>query len=448
MQGVLMIDSGRDYAAEGNRKEVQMPWRKYPSIEGMYGPIYKLSKGIKVRRDWRRQWIIDINVKGERRNRSIGEGREGLVKAIKAAEAIVKRMGSVAPKAPAQQPAEPMKPAFIACATEWYQDNQNRWSPETVTRYEEILRLHVEPLDIYKQPIDRVTRNQVKQHLRALSKNRSPALVEAVHAVVSSIFEEAIDSGLTRDNPARRLLKKILPKKHQRNLKEAAALTVPERDRLMAAAQNICSPSMRLALMVMAFMGLRLGEALAMRLRHLDFNRMLYHVTESYKTGVFRKPKGGKSRLVDIPAFFVADLEAHVAYLRKERLKFGIGGPVDALIVDPEDGHTPFSQRDVQCELRRACKAAGLEIRNPHDLRHTYATILLMAGVSPAYVQKQLGHSSISMTVDIYGHWIPGEGRAGLEAALTGGSGDTFLQKPVRKLRIIAYKNERASVTN
>jgi hypothetical protein len=83
----------------------------------------------------------------------------------------------------------------------------------------------------------------------------------------------------------------------------------------------------------------------------------------------------------------------------------------------------PFSQRDVQCELRRVCKAAGLEVRNPHDLRHTYATTLLMAGMSPAYVQRQLGHSSIAITVDIYGHWIPGEGRAGLEAALAGGAG-------------------------
>ena len=52
------------------------------------------------------------------------------------------------------------------------------------------------------------------------------------------------------------------------------------------------------------------------------------------------------------------------------------------------------SQQDVKCELRRACLAAGLEVRTPHDLRHAYATILLMAGVSPAYVQKQLGHSS------------------------------------------------------
>jgi len=92
----------------------------------------------------------------------------------------------------------------------------------------------------------------------------------------------------------------------------------------------------------------------------------------------------------------------------------GIGSPVD--------GHSPFSQRIVQCELRRPCKAAGFKVKNPQGLRHAYARILLMAGVSPAYVQKQLGHSSVSMTVDINAHWVPGDGWAGLEAALTGGS--------------------------
>jgi integrase len=396
---------------------------------------------------------MEITRKGQRKSVTMGSGPEGLAKAIQAAEQVAKRLRSAASKTSSVEPAEPNKPTFVACAKEWYGDNQNRWSQETVTRYEAILRLHIEPRNIYRQPIDRVTRNQVKQQLRDLSKLRSPALVEAVHAVVSSIFEEAIDTGLIRDNPSRRLLRKILPKEHQRNVKDAAPMTIAERDRLMAVAQSTCPPSMRLALMVMAFMGVRLGEALAIRLKHLDFDRMLYHVTESFKEGVFRKPKGGKSRFVDIPAFLAAELEAHVAYLRKERLKLGIGGPVDALLVNPKDGHSPFSQRDVQCELKRACKAAGLEVRNPHDLRHTYATTLLMAGVSPAYVQKQLGHSSISMTVDIYGHWVPGEGRAGLEAALAGGvrtgaGGCKIVPIPVPNLQISANENAMASVTN
>ncbi len=68
--------------------------------------------------------------------------------------------------------------------------------------------------------------------------------------------------------------------------------------------------------------------------------------------------------------------------------------------------------------MKRACISAKLRRRTPHDLRHTYATLLLMGHMSPAYVQKQLGHHSITMTVDIYGHWIPGEGRDGLEKVL------------------------------
>ncbi len=64
--------------------------------------------------------------------------------------------------------------------------------------------------------------------------------------------------------------------------------------------------------------------------------------------------------------------------------------------------------------------SARLRTRNPHDLRHTYATMLLMDHYSPAYVQKQLGHSSISITVDIYGHWIPGEGKKDLVKTLRG----------------------------
>ena len=429
-----------------------MPRREHEKKEGKFGPIFRIARGVTVRRDNRNMWSLEVTRNGRRKSKTIGSGPEGRAKAILAAEEVAKRINPATPKTSPMKSAEPNKPTFVACAKEWYGDNQNRWSQETVTRYEAILRLHIEPNPAYRQPIDRVSRNQVKRQLRELSKLRSPALVEAVHAVVSSIFEEAIDTGLIRDNPSRRLLRKILPKEHQRNVKEAAPMTIAERDRLMAVAQSTCPPSMRLALMVMAFLGVRLGEALAIRLKHLDFERMLYHVTESFKEGVFRKPKGGKSRFVDIPAFLAAELETHVAYLRKERLRLGIGGPVDALLVNPKDGHSPFSQRDVQCELKRACKAAGLEIRNPHDLRHTYATTLLMAGVSPAYVQKQLGHSSISMTVDIYGHWVPGEGREGLEAALAGGvrtgtGGCKIVPIPVPNLQISANENAMASVT-
>jgi integrase len=58
--------------------------------------------------------------------------------------------------------------------------------------------------------------------------------------------------------------------------------------------------------------------------------------------------------------------------------------------------------------FKRVCKAAGLPAHfTPHCLRHTCASLLLQAGVSPVYVQHQLGHASIRLTCDLYGRWLP-----------------------------------------
>ena len=96
-------------------------------------------------------------------------------------------------------------------------------------------------------------------------------------------------------------------------------------------------------------------------------------------------------------------------------MKAGQGGDVNHLFLDPFENGYPYSQRKIQGLMKKVCRSAGLPLRHPHDLRHTYATILLMSHKSPAYVQKQLGHHSIQMTVDIYGHWFPGEGRNDLD---------------------------------
>ena len=103
--------------------------------------------------------------------------------------------------------------------------------------------------------------------------------------------------------------------------------------------------------------------------------------------------------------------------LRKKSLQGGKGGEVDLLFIDPEENGYPYSQRKIQMLAAKVCRTAGLRRRHPHDLRHTYASILLMSNKSPAYVQKQLGHHSIQTTVDIYGHWVPGQGRDNLDEA-------------------------------
>ena len=58
---------------------------------------------------------------------------------------------------------------------------------------------------------------------------------------------------------------------------------------------------------------------------------------------------------------------------------------------------------------------AGLRRIRFHDTRHTFATLLIQNGEPIAYVQKQLGHSSIKLTVDTYCHWMPGKNREAMD---------------------------------
>jgi integrase len=64
---------------------------------------------------------------------------------------------------------------------------------------------------------------------------------------------------------------------------------------------------------------------------------------------------------------------------------------------------------------KKLCSKAGLRQVRLHDLRHSYASMLIQQGESLAYVKEQLGHSSIQMTVDIYGHLVPGGNKAAVD---------------------------------
>jgi integrase len=122
----------------------------------------------------------------------------------------------------------------------------------------------------------------------------------------------------------------------------------------------------------------------------------------------------GGWRHIDLDETLVGKLNTHIMMVRKDCMKSGV------------QAHYLFlglTHRVVQGAVRRACMAARLRTRSPHDLRDTYATMLLMDHYSPAYVQKQLGQHSISMTVYIYGHRIPGEGKKDLTKTLRGPNG-------------------------
>jgi integrase len=76
----------------------------------------------------------------------------------------------------------------------------------------------------------------------------------------------------------------------------------------------------------------------------------------------------------------------------------------------PSEAGTPICPDNIGPRyMEPALEQAGLRKFRFHDLRHTFGSLLIQAGISPAYVQKQMGHRSIQITIDVYGHLIPGE---------------------------------------
>lgn len=377
---------------------------EYPKKEGKYGYIYQIANGITVAPDEYGTWMLIARPgSGQKKKRAFGKSEEDRHRAIKAGELVAAKLGLTIEKQ------EDTGKTFGLMAKEWFELNSGRWKPGTIERYECIIRDFLCPLE--KIPLAQVDKRQVKQLLANLLKIRAPKTVEVVHAVISGIFTEAIELGYNDRNPAHGLLKRVLPAKRKRVRNLPDPFSRQDLKHFLEMAWDRLTAPYATVMETMAMTGMRLGEVLIMSEENLDSHNCQYFVKETVRAGVMGTPKTGE-RLIDLDRETVEKLEIHIKKMRKVAVA---EGKLPGRYLFPDMTH-----RMIQRAMETACRAARLRRRNPHDLRHTYATLLLMDHISPAYVQKQLGHSSISITVDLYGHWIPGEGKKDLVKALRG----------------------------
>ena len=150
---------------------------------------------------------------------------------------------------------------------------------------------------------------------------------------------------------------------------------------------------------VAAFTGLRQGELLALRWGCVDFVDGLLHVRRNYTGGVEKVPKGKRVRSVPMmPAVIdaLAELKNREHFTGDDDLVFcsTVGDHVD---------HFALRRRYYD-----ALDRANLRRIRFHDLRHTHATLLLQAGISPKVVSERLGHATVGFTMRVYAHVIPG----------------------------------------
>lgn len=197
-----------------------------------------------------------------------------------------------------------------------------------------------------------------------------------------------------------------------RRRKTEAALSLPTADQvrgLIASAEDSFAPFVALC----AFAGLRLGEAAGLKVGDVDFLRRTLRVSRQVQRvsggSEIRAPKYGSERTVYLPDALLDVLSRHVATLDGE-------GP-DRWLFRGENGNPPH-QTTCGGRWRKTKKAAGVGAMKLHDLRHYFASGLIAAGCDVVTVQRALGHSSATTTLNTYSHlWPSAEDRTRQAAA-------------------------------
>jgi integrase len=302
-------------------------------------------------------------------------------------------------------------PTFKRFAEQWvrlYAEVECKES--TVKLYKQILRLYLYPR-FGQLRLDAISRDSVKDYLASLvTEGRlSRNTLRLIICTFRVIFNAAIEDNIVERNPAARLGRFT---KSDKAKFRATALTGKEAEMLLNASRELCPEYFPLFLTTLRA-GLRRGEVIALKWGDIQFgaaddsNRYIL-VQHNYVDGSFTTPKSNKSRRVDLSK----QLRDVLLELRDKRLLEafleGKTTIADDLVFLSKAGTVLDASNLIHYYFLPCIEKAGLRRFRFHDLRHTFGSLLIQNGASLVYVKDQVGHSSIQVTVDTYGHLIPG----------------------------------------
>jgi len=301
----------------------------------------------------------------------------------------------------------------------WLKRLAARCKLRTVQSAANTLRLHVLPV-FGTERVRRLDRAPIVDWLsQLLARGLSRNTVRLCHATLRGLLTDAVEvDGLLPTNPAggdtaKRLRLVVSPRARAEAVK---AMSRAQLAGFLEACRTHRDAYVRRLypfFLLMARTGLRLGEGLALQWGDLDWTGRALRVERGFSGGRLETPKSGHGRTVDLSQQTLDVLRKLRGKRAAECLRRAWGElPV---WIFPNEAGQPMDEHNLRKTFSKGLKAAGLPHFTPHSLRHTFASLLLQAGESPAYVQAQLGHGSITLTVDLYGKWLPQTNKAAVD---------------------------------
>lgn len=378
--------------------------------------------GVRVRADKTHpgRWWVRVNHQGKRKSLAFNSRKAADLAAVELGAAL--KLGDVGVLNAHQAPAR--VPTVAEYAQAWLHTiTQARAT--TVEAYRLRLTVHILPL-IGHVPLTDLTRERIRTLITELTAGgnrragpdaegrRRPlarGTLKGLLHILAGLLERAVEDGVLTKNPARGLTRELPASATATEAAEVEIFTPAELGRLLATAARDY-PEWYAFVLCLARTGLRLGEAVGLEWRDVDFPQRVLVIRRSVRKGRVSLPKNGRSRRVEMSRQLAGVLADRQSLQDAEAALAGHAAPARVFL-------TPGTASPIRDDAWRnnvwtpLLRRAGLRYRKPHTLRHTFASLLIEGGESLKYVQEQLGHHSPAFTLAVYGHLLPrGERRA------------------------------------
>ena len=286
----------------------------------------------------------------------------------------------------------------------------------TCDGYKGYLKYHLLPV-FGKMKIVDITKTAIEELVKSkIQEGKSNQTINHLINLMSAILQRMVEDDIISKNQARRVRKMEIKSKEVRILESA------EMDVVLDVAKKFY-PEFYPLLFTAILTGLRRGELMGLKWSKINWITNQINVDASFHKGMLTTPKTKHSvRKVKM-------CQELAKVLKEWKLKCPKGDK--DLVFPNESGNFQDADNMVKRKFEPIIRKAGIDKVTWKSLRHTFVSILISQNVNPKYIQKQVGHGSYKVTMDIYGHIMSENYEQGVEAL------DNFLNRELTSSKLV-----------
>lgn len=250
--------------------------------------------------------------------------------------------------------------------------------------------------------VQKITRSQIQDFLNEIKEDYSNSVIDKVYQLLKTVMKEAV----LRENITKNPMNHVIKPKSVKKDKKIRAFTIEEHQKFLSALKGSYKNHQYKNVFLIAInTGMRSGEILALQLKDIDFKNKIIHVRNTLgknkKGSIIFKDNRTKTyagtRDIPIDDFVVSVLKESIQNMCLNQ--YGVIFSSNSKLIAPSSINGAFQTicRNLEFEIKR-----NNEYLTEHSLRHTFATRCIEAGMPAHVLQKLLGHTDISTTIDTY----------------------------------------------